>query len=44
MSTHQVTLVFEDGRVVKFDASEDDSQEGEEGEEVQEEEEEETEL
>lgn len=25
MSTHQVTLVFEDGRVVKFEASEDDN-------------------
>ena len=25
MTTHKVTLVFEDGRVVKFDASEDDN-------------------
>lgn len=25
MSTHKVTLVFEDGRIVKFDASEDDN-------------------
>ena len=25
MTTHEVTFVFEDGRIVKFDASEDDN-------------------